>query len=121
MIIGLSKTASKNKIRKSNKSLAHYSKKKSALFLKEQQLKNLSFFVLYPFMNHDFNILKLNILLRIFIHNTLFSPKFFPYQDSCNVCVFCFVGLPFFSFGLSFGCQSNIFYTIEYVLHHRKI
>lgn len=40
MIIGLRKTASKNKIRKSNKFLAQYSKeKKSALFLKEKQLK----------------------------------------------------------------------------------
>lgn len=33
MIIGLSKTASKNKIRKSNKSLAHYSKKKGGGFI----------------------------------------------------------------------------------------
>lgn len=33
MIIGLSKTASKNKIRKSNKSPAHYSKKKKKSFI----------------------------------------------------------------------------------------
>lgn len=41
MIIGLRRTASKNKIRKSNKFLAQYSKEKKegALFLKEKQLK----------------------------------------------------------------------------------
>lgn len=57
MIIGLSKTGSKNKTRKSNKSLAHYSKRKSALFLKEKQLKTVSFFVLYHFLNCNFNMI----------------------------------------------------------------